>query len=85
MLATWALAFICGLGVISAWWLIGCFILGFARGLHFAGRNLPSGDFREQTPEQFALSTKLALFSTAFTIIAVVIWFAIGYGAKSFA
>jgi len=78
MFITWAIAFAWGFGWLSWPWLAVCFLLGWARGVLFAGERIPDGDFQGQTDVEFQLSSRIVWMSTLLTLLPIAIWGGIG-------
>lgn len=80
MFITWAIAFCWGFGWITWPWLAACFLMGWARGVLFAGERIPQGDFQQQSDPEFRQSSRLVWMSTLLTILPIGIWGGIGKG-----
>lgn len=78
MFLTWGVAFAVGVGWISWPWLALCFLFGYARGIMFTSSRYGVDDFRQMDSDTFRVAQRVVFFSTAMTVLPIVIWGGIG-------
>lgn len=84
MFITWAIAFAWGFGWLSWPWLAVCFLLGWARGVLFAGERVPGGDFQQLSDTEFRTSSRVVMASTVLTVMPIAVWGGLGALASWF-